>query len=122
MKTKIPKHEAVGAGRCKVCGHYGEDCTGKKWERPAINWDKGLEPIGNPDPLTRLLGVMEIGGASFHVEAWEVRETKKGEQFCKDGDAADWYDYITGNMTEGAGQTVEINGRNYFIVVTPFQN
>lgn len=32
-----------------------------------------------------------------------------------------WYDLIADNMTEGAGCTVESDGREYFIVMTPFQ-
>ena len=31
------------------------------------------------------------------------------------------YDLIADNTSEGAGCTVEINGREYFIVMTPFQ-
>lgn len=27
--SDISPHWAVGAGRCSVCGHYGEDCTGR---------------------------------------------------------------------------------------------
>jgi hypothetical protein len=32
-----------------------------------------------------------------------------------------WYDLIADNMTEGAGGTIEIDGREYFILMTPFQ-
>ena len=86
-----------------------------------IEWGGGLHPIGDKDPLTRLLGDISIGGRDFHIEAWQVEENELGEQRCVDSSIEDWYDYITGNLTEGAGQTVEIDGRHYFIVVTPFQ-
>jgi hypothetical protein len=87
----------------------------------SIHWGVGLHPIGDPNPLTRLLGNIEIAGANFHVEAWQVETNKHGEQECKDPNAADWYDYISGNLVDGAGQTVEIAGREYFIVISPFQ-
>ena len=28
-------HPATLLGRCDVCGHYGADCTGKRWRLPS---------------------------------------------------------------------------------------
>lgn len=86
---------------------------------PEIHWVKDLHPIGDPDPWTKLLGTVDILSASFHLEAWEVVESRDGQR-AVDPEAT-WYDLIVNHMTESAGQTVRINGRDYFLVVTPFQ-
>ena len=90
---------------------------------PSIVWDTPLRPVNHCDlhgERAKLLGIVQIGGIDHHIEAWEVYETMAGvqEAVCPEGCH---YEEITGHMTEGAGQTVTIDGRNYFVVVTPFQ-
>lgn len=134
-------HQTYGKP-CDVGDHEAECLECPKRITLPIIWGGGLRPIGGEccdqyshedDPpelaystsgdnhkLTKLLGDLVIGGASFHIEAWEVYYSTEGEQLPVCERENSYYD-ITAYMTEGAGQTVEINGRSYFIVVTPFQ-
>lgn len=93
-----------------------------------LKWFWPLRPVGDGDPYAKLLGRIDIGDASFHIEAWEVEEVEDaypeypGQTFQRAKEPDDnWYELIAEHMTEGAGQTVKINGRDYFIVMTPYQ-
>lgn len=88
---------------------------------PAIVWTKALHEVGEEsDPGGKLLGCVEIAGVPHHIEGWAVRANEEtNEQEAVDPWTS--YETITNEMTEGAGVTVEINGRDYFMVVTPHQ-
>lgn len=88
---------------------------------PAIVWEEELKAVGqDDDPGAKLLGQVTIAGVPHHIEAWAVVEnTETGEQEVVDPWTS--YETISNEMTEGAGVTVEINGRDYFMVVTPHQ-
>lgn len=85
---------------------------------PAHQW----EECGHEEnPRSRLLAGITINGCPMHLEAYEVTESddRHGlqgfvEQF---GDCENaFYEF-----TEGAAQTVEIAGRHYVLVATPYQ-
>jgi hypothetical protein len=82
---------------------------------PAIVWDLPLRPVNDCD-----LRIVQIGGVDHHIEAWEVYETMSGEQQAVCPESCH-YDELTTHMTEGAGRPVRIDGRDYYVVVTPFQ-
>ena len=88
---------------------------------PAIVWTKPLEEVGEDEaPWGKLLGCIEIAGVPHHIEAWAVRINEEtNEQEAVDPWTS--YEAVTNEMTEGPGVTVEINGRDYFMVVTPYQ-
>lgn len=88
---------------------------------PAIVWEQPLQDVGeDEDPGAKLLGQLTIGGVPHHIEGWAVRENEEtGEQEAVSEYTS--YEEVTNSMTEGAGVTVEINGREYFMVVTPHQ-
>lgn len=89
--------------------------------QPLIEWTAPLQDVGDDaDPGAKLLGQIEIAGVPHHIEAWAVRDNEEtGEQEAIDP----WTSYaeVSNAMTEGAGVTVNINGREYFMVVTPHQ-
>lgn len=88
---------------------------------PAIVWIRPLEEVGEESaPWGKLLGCVEIAGVPHHIEGWALVENiETGEQEVVDPWTS--YETISNEMTEGAGVTVEINGRDYFMVVTPHQ-
>ena|SRR5690242_807095 len=96
-----------------------------------IEWEHGLIPIGGEccqmsdaghknDSSSRLIGSVRIGGTLHHIEAWEVQRIDDLTQkaICP---AENHFEMIAERMTEGPGATVEINGRDYFVVISPFQ-
>ena len=89
--------------------------------QPTIEWTQPLEDVGeDEDPGSKLLGQITIAGVPHHIEGGAVRDNEEtGEQEA----VSPWtsYDEVTNAMTEGAGVTVNINGREYFMVVTPHQ-
>lgn len=89
--------------------------------RPAIVWEEGLRPVGDEaDEWGKLLGTVLILGVPHHIEAWAVVTNEEtGEQEAVDPWTS--HEAICNEMTEGAGRTVTINGRDYFMVVTPYQ-
>ena len=95
-----------------------------------IEWEHGLIPIGGEccqmldgghkhDRWSRLIGSVRIGGALHHIEAWEVERIDVFTQkaICP---AENHFEMIAERMTQGPGATVEINGRYYFLVISPF--
>lgn len=96
-----------------------------------IEWDTPLRDVSDcaQHPKSKLLGTLLIAGVAHHIEAWEVHDMPQcnlhgeaqfpaQEAVCPESCN---YDEIVDHMTEGAGATVEIEGRQYFICVTPFQ-
>lgn len=83
----------------------------------AITWDEtGMEA----DPAARLLAHIQIGPVNMHLEAWAVTDNEEGEQV---GLPESWrdqeLDQLQGWM-ETAFDTVEINGREYVLIATPY--
>lgn len=72
------------------------------------------------DSRSRLIAVLQIGGADFHASAIEVTN-QAGEQSGAIGveDAFDQLDEFSGG--EGAFDTVSIEGRRYALFATPFR-
>jgi len=96
---------------------------------PEIVWEEPLKEIGSEGypKWSRLIGTVTIGGVFHHIEGWAVgyHETEDEgithrEQHVIDPESTS-YDDIVDRMVEGAGETVTINGHEYFMVVTPFQ-
>lgn len=100
---------------------------------PGLTLTKPLHPVGNmaagdADPLCRLSGQMEICGASFFVEAEEVRmapDPAGGE--CQESASPEQVEHLSdlGNMVGGDGpfETIEIPGlpgRRYVLYMFPF--
>lgn len=89
--------------------------------QPTIEWTAPLQDVGeDDDPGAKLLGQVTIAGVPHHIEGWAVRdneETGEQEAICDFTSYAE----VSNAMTEGAGVTVNINGREYFMVVTPHQ-
>lgn len=90
--------------------------------------DIELNPIGEGDPLTRLLGQLTIAGVGFHVEAIEVHTIDNlapgyipsGEQCARDESLQDNLDGLFAHAEpDGPFDTVEIDGRDYVIAITP---
>jgi hypothetical protein len=89
---------------------------------PAIAWAKPLEPSGpDSDPALKLFGAVEILGHRFHVEAYEVYY--KGEDRVQTGKQDEDETYLGEilSIVQGAADTVEINGREYVMAITPGQ-
>lgn len=89
---------------------------------PCIVWTKPMRSISDDEPGARLLGRVSILGADFHVEAVEVKETDEGEQVAAfDGDQCEgWLDEVL-TIVQGAAMTITINGRDYVLSITPYQ-
>lgn len=91
--------------------------------QPPIVWTEPLTEIGETldgPPHARLLGTVTILGADFHVDAVEVNADSEGEQRAAHPGHQCVLDEIL-EIVEGAGQTVEIDGRPYVLSITPFQ-
>lgn len=91
--------------------------------QPEIVWKQSLKEVGTDDeegggPWTKLLGQIEIAGVPHHIEAWAVKIDKEFNQTPVSMDTN--YEEMMA-LTEGAGVTVELNGHDYFMVVTPHQ-
>lgn len=81
----------------------------------ALDWRDATESIDG----TRLLATLEIGPALFHVMAYLAVDDAEGvQQFtgCWGDEADSVYAAIGG---DGAWETVEINGREYVLIITP---
>jgi hypothetical protein len=87
--------------------------------QPAIQWTKPLRPCGPPeDEQARLIGTVEILGVPFHVQAEGVHDD---EECCQVSDALETYVDEIQTLVDGAGMTVKINGRDYLLVIYPYQ-
>lgn len=85
-----------------------------------ITLTEELRACGDGNPWTKFIGTVEIAGVPHHLEAWQVYLNSEGIQQAVDPDEC-WYDLIADNMIEGAGRTVTIDGREYIMVLTPYQ-
>jgi hypothetical protein len=86
---------------------------------PPIIWRVPLAPVGPPDdPAARLIGRLQILGVDFHANAEAVHDDA---DFCQVPDCADTYAEDIQALTDGAAQTINIDGRAYLLVIAPFQ-
>jgi len=81
-----------------------------------------FEHVGpDDDPTASLLATLMFGGVHHHVEAYAVTAHDDGVQRAAhslfDDNIDQVYDAIGG---DGPWRTVDINGREYVIIVTPF--
>jgi hypothetical protein len=79
-----------------------------------ITWDL----IGEEDPATRLLAHIRIGGLDMHLEAYQVTTDANGCQTTLEH--PDYHGTMAGMNDVGSFQTLEINGRDYFICALPY--
>ena len=71
-------------------------------------------------PKSAFNAVVTILGVHHHLEGWQVQTDKHGHQHAK-YPHENHYDLVANEITQGAGRTIEIAGREYFCVLTPFQ-
>lgn len=82
----------------------------------AIVWNECGE---ESDPAARMLAHVKIGSLDMHLEAWQI-ENIDDCQFATEASMR------TGDFNELAGmmdstfQTIEIDGRDYVLVATPY--
>lgn len=84
----------------------------------ALHWkDVSAE---DAKPNTRLLATLTLGGVSHHLEAFAVEE-RNGLQLTVDGRWDDTLgDYYEATGADGPFATVEMRGRRYVFVMTPY--
>lgn len=82
-----------------------------------IHWDE----IGEePDLKARLLGHIRIGNLDMHLEAWAVTRDAEGIQTADPAtQRIDDFDALC-NMMDTSFQTIDIDGRGYILVATPY--
>src|SRR5436853_264666 len=101
---------------------------------PNMTWVSPLHPCGSDDnPNARLIGHVRILGADFHVNAEQVEdseevvEVSQGRKITGTIQRAvikpesDTYVPEISALVDGAGETVSIDGRDYLLVISPFQ-
>lgn len=82
----------------------------------ALAWQE----IGDEaDPKTRLLAHMRIGNVDLHVEAREVAQDEDGFQTTKD--YPDDLDTMLSITDSRAYVTLEMHGRNYWLLIHPYE-
>lgn len=82
-----------------------------------LRWDDTGE---EHDPKARLLAHIQIGTLDMHLEAWAVSKDEEGIQRAAESTMrSDDFDSLC-NMMDCSFQTIEIDGREYVLVATPF--
>jgi hypothetical protein len=80
-----------------------------------------MEPIGETEPNSRLLGTIHINGVSFHVEAIQITVDKEGAQQSAAPETYDAFNEIySGIGAEGPLRTIEHDGKEYAIFIYPY--
>jgi hypothetical protein len=84
-----------------------------------VIWIKPLVPCGGESGKepTHLIGTLRMGDADHHIEAFEVHDVNGCQEPVEEGTSFDELSEIA----QGAMQTVMLGGREYAILVTPFQ-
>jgi hypothetical protein len=80
-----------------------------------------LRPAGADDrPTARLLGVVEINGVPHHAEAIEVEE----RDGCQESAAPEFTNYFAelSEIAQDPMETITLDGRQYVMLITPFQD
>jgi len=80
-----------------------------------------MEPIGENDPKTRLLGTVRINDVPFHVEALQIKRDEEEVQQAADPEMNDYFNemYVAVGA-EGPLYLIEYDGREYAIFVYPY--
>lgn len=78
-----------------------------------IHW----EAIDGADARHRLLAVIQIGPLNMHLEAWQIDADLDVQGTIERSDA---FDQIGTVMECDRFVTLEIDGREYFIIATPY--
>jgi hypothetical protein len=89
---------------------------------PSIPIDQiHFEPTGDEDdPRARLTAHIRIAGIDMHLEAWEVEDDSEGNQSAKPSTVrVTDFDSLAG-MMDCSFETLEIAGREYVLVATPY--
>lgn len=83
----------------------------------SLKWDA----IGfGSDPHSRLLAHIRIGSLDMHLEAWEIDQEEEDCQEVKASTLrADDFERLCA-MMDSTFQTIEIDGREYVLVATPY--
>lgn len=91
-------------------------------ELTTLTWEAIGTSLGpDVDPRGRLLATLILGGASFHVEAFEVRQDDKLGQVGVDDDVHIIFsEFANAAGGDGPFETVEIEGRDYAVFMSPF--
>ncbi|HEY1292853.1 MAG TPA: hypothetical protein VGJ60_07240 [Chloroflexota bacterium] len=84
--------------------------------------DDAWEPNdGLADPRSRLLATISINDCPMHLEAWEVRVNEEGiQEPTAIEDDGDFWNLYAAVGADGHFQTVEIGGREYILVASPY--
>jgi hypothetical protein len=91
-------------------------------DSPAIAWTKPLTPCGpEDDPRVKLHGTVEINGASFHAECYEVHYVGEDNHQVGKQDEDETYLGEICNIVQGAAETIMIFGREYVFAIMPGQ-
>ena len=74
------------------------------------------------DPAAWLLATIKINGCSMHLEAVAATGREEDGIVLQDYEAPYWIGYALGSSADDElVQTVEIDGREYALIATPFQ-
>ena len=80
-----------------------------------------MEPIGETDADTRLLGTVQINGVSFHVEAIQLKLDEEEVQQAAAAEMHDAFNEIySGIGAEGPLRTIEHDGKQYAVFIYPY--
>jgi hypothetical protein len=91
---------------------------------PEFKWTVPLHNVGpKHKPWARLIGRVDIGDTSFHVNAEAIKtdNLSAGDEQVGELPASDTYVDEIQMIIDGAGETISIKGHQYLMVVTPFQ-
>lgn len=111
---------------CPKCGATMSPESSVRTDTPTLpgqvgKWQEIGEGPGGKQ--TRLLAHVTMLGTDFHAEAVQVRTTKRGTQtaLCEEGEQR--LDAIHEEFgTSGPFETVDLAGRDYVLIITPYQN
>lgn len=82
-----------------------------------IEWGE----TGHEDsPASRLTAHIRIAGLDMHLEAWEVETDDHGDQSAKPETFRETDFDSLAMMMDCTFETVEINGREYVLLATPY--
>lgn len=81
-----------------------------------ITWEPAA---GEGNPRARLLSHIRVCGLDMHLEAWEVEYDGDLQNVTEDSGRSDDFLNISG-MMDCSFETVEIEGREYFLIATPY--
>jgi hypothetical protein len=87
---------------------------------PQIEWETPLKPCGpENNPKSYLLGTVRIFGASFHAEAYQVRNHGRTQVAAVAEHDTNLENILA--VVDDAAQTVRIGRREYVLAITPYQ-